>query len=161
MTSNREKPEENEVEVVDSLQATDTRAESMFKAYLSGMTVSELARLYSTSESSVYRLAAKWNWKNHKKQLDKRAYKKIMKGVAAELDAERALEKALEENQIKQHADGRYYSEIEIITKSRYPFGIIPPDPRCERITVDGRYYIRTFLTDAELTTLKSQAKSK
>jgi hypothetical protein len=141
------------------IQEDSERNLAMLRDYLKRIPVVEIAERHGVGTATVYRAIKKGKWSNVRKRMSQRHYKEAVHEVARDLDKQRELEKAIAAKNIKQAADGRYFTQVEIrVPEGASPWGPIPADPRCERKTVDGRHYIRTYLTEADLAEIKALA---
>lgn len=148
-----------ELEEFPEIQEASERNLSMLRLYLKRVSVAEIAQRFGVAEITVRRAAKKGKWKAIRKRMDQRHYKDAMREVTRDLDAERALEKALGDQSIKRTEDGRYYYEVRVaLPPGVKHYGIVPPAECCERIVRDGQLFIRTYITDAALHDVRLKA---
>jgi transposase len=117
------------------------RRVEMFKMHLLNYAPDEVAKEFSVSVATVYRIMKQDNWKAYKARLDKKDHQDAFDEVRQVLDQEKQESKT----KVFQHPDGRYYFQVELISPSRH-FGVIPPDPKvCELVEENGKRYFRYF----------------
>lgn len=101
----------------------------MFKMFLRGHPVEEIAKAFGVSPSLVYQIRKRDNWNQHKAKLDGRHMLRALDEVKSELSE---LDQYSNSN-FKQASDGRWYYEVTVVTpKGVRRHGLFHNRPRAD-----------------------------